>query len=315
MKPIVTITLNPAVDFTIEVDGLVQGGVNRALRAQPNAGGKGVNVAACAADWGGRITATGVLGRGNDGAFVELFAMKWITDRFIRIAGDTRTNIKIADIASGETTDLNTPGLVLDAACLASVTEAALAAATDDAIVVIGGSLPTGVSSDALVPMVSALNAAGAKVVADTSGAPLRALLAANGSGLPHAVKPNRHELEELVGRELPTRDALIAAAEDIVGNGVKLVVVSLGEEGALFVTADERLTARLPVVAALSTVGAGDAMVAGIATALAEDKPLEATARQAVAFAAAKLRRIGPHLPERAVVIALAEQAEISRV
>ena len=88
MKPIVTITLNPAVDLTIEVAGLVKGGVNRAERSQTNAGGKGVNVAGCAADWRGQVTVTGVLGRGNDGAFVELFATKGISDKFIRVAGD-----------------------------------------------------------------------------------------------------------------------------------------------------------------------------------------------------------------------------------
>jgi len=315
MKPVVTITLNPAVDLTIEVDGLALGGVNRAERALLNAGGKGVNVAGCAADWGAQVTATGVLGRGNDGAFVELFAVKGIADRFIRIAGDTRTNIKIADTACGETTDLNTPGLVVDAECLGLVTAAALAASETGAVVVIGGSLPAGLAADALVPLVAALHDAGARVVADTSGAPLTALLAASGHALPFAVKPNRHELEDVVGRPLPTRDALVAAARDIVGRGVRLVVVSCGEDGALFVTADETLTARLPVVEALSTVGAGDAMVAGIATALAEDRPVEAIARQAVAFAAAKLARVGPHLPERAVVEALAGRAEISRL
>jgi 1-phosphofructokinase len=315
MKPIVTITLNPAVDLTIEVGGLVPGGVNRAEQAQVNAGGKGVNVAACAADWGGQITATGVLGRGNDGAFVELFAVKGITDRFIRVSGDTRTNIKIADTASGDTTDLNTPGLTVDAEHLDRVAAVALEAAKAGAIVVVGGSLPSGLDPDALVSLVAGLNDAGAKVVADTSGAPLKALLSATGKSLPFAVKPNRHELEELLGRPLPTLEALVGAAQDIVGRGVRLVVVSCGEEGALFVTADEKLTARLPVVEALSTVGAGDAMVAGITTALAEDKPLEAMARQAVAFAAAKLARVGPHLPERTVVEALAARAEITRL
>lgn len=315
MKPIVTITLNPAVDLTIEVGGLVPGGVNRAERASPNAGGKGVNVAACAADWGGQITATGVLGRGNDGAFVKMFAAKGIADRFIRIPGDTRTNIKIADTASGETTDLNMPGLVVDAEHLGRVAATALTIAKAGAVVVVGGSLPAGLAPDALVPLVANLNGAGAEVVADTSGAPLKALLSATGKSLPFAVKPNRHELEELVGRPLPDLAALTSAAEDIVGRGVRLVVVSCGEDGALFVTEGEKLTARLPVVEALSTVGAGDAMVAGIATALAEDKPLEAIARQAVAFAAAKLKRVGPHLPERSVVEALAAQAEIARL
>ena len=315
MKPIVTITLNPAVDLTIEVAGLVKDGVNRAERSQTNAGGKGVNVAGCAADWRGQVTVTGVLGRGNDGAFVELFAVKGISDKFIRVAGDTRTNIKIADTAAGETTDLNTPGLTVDADCLARVTAAAREAAKGGAVVVIGGSLPAGVAPDALRSLVATLNGVGADVVADTSGAPLKALLSGTGMELPYAVKPNRHELEELVGRPLPDFKALIAAAEEIVQGGVRLVVVSCGEDGALFVTAGEKLSARLPRVEALSTVGAGDAMVAGIATALAEAKPLEIIARQAVAFAAAKLRRIGPHLPERALVEALAAQAEITRL
>lgn len=315
MKPIVTITLNPAVDLTIEVAGLVKGGVNRGGLSQTNAGGKGVNVAGCAADWRGQVTATGVLGRGNDGAFVELFATKGISDKFIRVAGDTRTNIKIADISAGETTDLNTPGLVLDADCLARVTAAARDAARTGAVVVIGGSLPSGLEPDVLSPLVAALNDVGADVVADTSGASLKALLTGAGKELPYAVKPNRHELEELVGHPLPDLKALVAAAEDIVRSGVRLVVVSCGEEGALFVTESEKLKARLPRVEALSTVGAGDAMVAGIATALAEARPLEAIARQAVAFAAAKLRRIGPHLPKRATVEALAAQAEITRL
>ncbi len=118
---VVTVTLNPAIDLTVTVDRLVVGHVQRASAALANCGGKGVNVAGCLADWGARVAATGVIGRSNDGAFADFFAGKGIADRFVRIAGETRTNIKIADTASGETTDVNLPGLRVSDDAFASV--------------------------------------------------------------------------------------------------------------------------------------------------------------------------------------------------
>ena len=104
---------HPAIDLTVAVDRFVVGAVQRAAAAVFNCGGKGVNVAGCLADWGARVAATGVLGHSNDGAFADFFAGKAIADRFVRIGGETRTNIKIADRASGETTDVNLPGLTV----------------------------------------------------------------------------------------------------------------------------------------------------------------------------------------------------------
>ena len=116
-----------------------------------------------------------------------------------------------------------------------------------------------------------------------------------------HVVKPNRAELQELVGRPLPSTADVVAAARALIEHGVALVVVSLGADGALFVDRETALAAALPAKKALSTVGAGDAMVAGIAAALVEGAPLERLARLAVAFATSKLDRIGPYLgPKR---------------
>ena len=110
---VVTVTLNPAIDLTVTLDHLVVGAVQRASAAALTCGGKGVNVAGCLADWGLRVAATGVLGRANDGAFADFFADKGVADRFVRVPGLTRTNIKIADRVSGETTDVNLPGLLV----------------------------------------------------------------------------------------------------------------------------------------------------------------------------------------------------------
>jgi 1-phosphofructokinase len=143
-------------------------------------------------------------------------------------------------------------------------------------------------------------------VVVDASGPALAAVLDA--PVLPHAVKPNRHELEAWAGRPLPDRAAKLDVARSLAGRGVRLVVVSLGAEGALFVTAGEAVMVRPPALpAGVSSVGAGDAMVAGIATGLADALPLAALACRAAGFAAAKLQKTEAQLPGRAAVEALA--------
>ena len=110
MPPIVTVTLNPAIDETITLGHLAPGQVNRAQAASFQPGGKGINVASCLADWFDvPITVTGFLGAGNAAVFDALFARKRLIDRFRRLPGETRTNIKL--LHDGETTDINVPGL------------------------------------------------------------------------------------------------------------------------------------------------------------------------------------------------------------
>ncbi len=137
-------------------------------------------------------------------------------------------------------------------------------------------------------------------MVLDASGPALKAALAAGSEGLPHAVKPNRHELEEWAGHRLPTLQAVRAAAEELRGRGIPVVVVSLGAEGALFLTEEGAVHASPPPIEVASTVGAGDALVAGLVAALAARLDLPSTARLALAFAAAKLTREGANLPPR---------------
>lgn len=290
----VTVTLNPAIDLTVTLDRLRIGEVQRASSATANCGGKGVNVAGCLADWGARVAVTGILGRSNDGAFAEFFAAKGIDDRFVRTAGDTRTNIKIADRGTGETTDINLPGLAVPDAVFAQARQVLKDAAAPGVTVVFAGSAPESMPVTAWATLLGDLAGSGARVVLDTSGAPLEAALAA---GRPiEAAKPNRAELEALVGAALPTVADLVGAARSLTDR-IRLMVVSLGAEGALFVDRTNAAAATLPPKRVLSTVGAGDAMVAGIAAALVEGAPLVRAARLAVAFATSKLDRIGPHL------------------
>jgi len=308
---LVTLTLNPAIDQTVILDALAPGHVHRARAVRRHAGGKGVNVACCLADWGLPVAVTGLLGADNDAAFREVFSAKGIADRFVRVPGETRTNLKLLAVGTGDTTDINLPGLPAGGAFEAARHEL-LQIAERGSLVVLAGSLPEGTPPDAYAGLTARLNAAGARVVLDASGPALTAALAAPPDALPYAIKPNQHELEEWAGRSLPTLGAVRAAAEDLRARGIPLVVVSLGAEGALFLNEAGAVHASPPPTAIASTVGAGDALVAGLVAALAAGLDLPATARLALAFAAAKLTREGANLPPRPEVKRIIETVRV---
>ncbi|MCJ2034801.1 1-phosphofructokinase [Methylobacterium sp. J-068] len=312
---VVTVTLNPALDQTVVLDALTPGAVHRARSVRKDAGGKGVNVAACLADWGVPVAATGVLGQDNAAPFQALMDAKGIEDRFAWIPGETRTNLKLLDGATGDTTDINLPGLRLTADALVTVRAVLRERAARDALVVLAGSLPGGLPDDTYAGLTADLRARGARVILDASGPALAAALAAPVGALPFAIKPNRHELEEWAGRALPTLADVADAARDLRARGIALVAVSLGPEGALFVSDAEILRALPPPTEIASTVGAGDALVAGLVAGLHAGLPLPDTARLALAFAAGKLTRAGANLPPRAVVEAIAATVRLERL
>ncbi|MDR6672769.1 1-phosphofructokinase [Xanthomonas sp. 1678] len=285
-----SVTLNPAIDLTVAIDRLQPGQVHRASSAHAIAGGKGINVAACLADAGIATAALGVLGAGNAHLFETLFAARGIDDRCLRVPGDTRTNLKLVAADSGATTDINLPGLPLGADELHAVGARLAELLRPGLPVVLTGSLPAGLAEDSWRTLQAQAVAAGARVLLDTSGAPLRAALAAPDAQLPFAIKPNRHELEDWAGTALRETAEVLTAARALLARGIALVVVSLGTDGALFVRGEQALLAHPPQLAGGSSVGAGDAMVAGLVAALLADADLTTCARQATAFAVATL-------------------------
>jgi 1-phosphofructokinase len=309
----VTVTLNPALDLTVAIDRLQPGQVHRARSAHAIAGGKGINVAACLADAGIATAALGVLGAGNAQPFETLFAARGIDDRCLRVPGDTRTNLKLVAADSGATTDINLPGLPLGAPELHAVGARLAALLRPGLPVVLSGSLPGGLADDSWRALQTQAAAAGARVLLDTSGAPLREALAAPRAQLPYAIKPNRHELEDWAGAPLRDTADLLSATRALLARGIALAVVSLGSDGALFVRGDQALLARPPQLTGGSSVGAGDAMVAGLVAALLAGADLATCARQATAFAVATLGSgVARRLPREALHdIAAAVQLE----
>lgn len=306
---IITVTLNPAIDQTIAVSQLKVGEVHRATSVHYTAGGKGIMVASCLADWHDEpISVTGLLGIDNAVVFKSVFQEKNIEDKFVHVAGTNRTNIKIVD--NHQTTDVNLPGI--------SATEEALqqllnCLETPYDIVILSGSLPLHCCHDAYAQMLEVLKKNHSKVIVDASGEAL--IEALQTETKPYCIKPNRLELSQWAGHELSSFNDIHQEARKLLATGIQLVVISLGEEGALFFNHTSVLKAYLKASTIMTTVGAGDAMVAGIATALQENAPLERIARLSIAFAVAKLGSIAPSLPDKKIIESLAENVVIEQI
>lgn len=278
---VVAVALNPAIDWTVTVPGFAPGEVNRATAEHRRAAGKGVNVAAALAAYGIPVAATGFLGRGNAALFEGFFAERGIADHFVRVSGETRTGIKVVDPETRETTDINFPGAAPTAAELEEFRERLMALAEPESWVVLTGSLPPGVPAAFYRDLVAPLRAAGCHVAADASGEVLRHVVEA----APDVLKPNVHELAALSGGPLDTEAAVLEAAGALVSGGVGLAAVSRGEAGAVFMERGRAVAALPPRITIHSTVGAGDAMVAGIVAARLAGLGLADTARLATAF------------------------------
>jgi len=243
---------------------------------------------------------TGVLGTDNQELFLRLFAEKKLIDRFVRVPGRTRGNIKVVDDVRHQVTDINFPGLTVQAEKIDEVFATIDALAEGGAeVFVLSGSLPADVAPTFYRDITMRLKARGRRVVLDTSGEALaRAIEAA-----PDMIKPNIDELAELIGHPLNGEQAILAAARSLRERGIEWVVVSMGGQGAMVVTADAAVHAAPPQVPIKSTVGAGDAMVAGIVHASLQNLGVEECARLATAFSLGALCEIGPRLPPREVI------------
>jgi 1-phosphofructokinase len=289
MARILTLTLNPALDLTVRLARLEPGEVNRSETMLTHAAGKGVNVAQVLADLGHHVTVGGFLGEDNPQAFEALIARRGFVDAFIRVPGETRSNIKIAE-HGGRVTDINAPGpQVSEQALQALLNQLTLIAPGHDAVVV-AGSLPRGVSPLWFQGLLVQLKNLGLKVALDTSGEALRVGLKA----CPWLIKPNTEELAEALDCPTDSVDLQALAAERLHAEGIEHVVISHGADGVNWFSPGTALHATPPKVSVASTVGAGDSLLAGMLHGLLGFDAPETTLRRATAIAAMAVTQIG---------------------
>jgi 1-phosphofructokinase len=289
MARILSLTLNPALDLTVQLARLEPGAVNRSQAMLTHAAGKGVNVAQVLADLGHQVTVGGFLGEDNPLAFEALIARRGFVDAFIRVPGETRSNIKIAE-QDGRVTDINAPGPLVSAQAQQALLDQLTQIAPGHDVVVVAGSLPRGVSPQWLQGLLQHLKNLGLKVALDTSGDALRAGLQAG----PWLVKPNTEELADALDCPTDTVEQQAQAAARLHLQGVEHVVVSHGADGVNWFGPHGALHATPPQVSVASTVGAGDSLLAGMLHGLLSGEAPEQTLRRATAIAAMAVTQIG---------------------
>ena len=292
---IITVTLNPSLDRTIELDHLAQGSVQRVTAARLDPGGKGVNVARALLANGVPTRAVLPVGGVEGAQLVSLLEHEGVDVAVVPVLGHTRSNITIAE-ADGTVTKLNEPGASLCAQDLEALAREVLAAASPDSWVVLCGSLPPGLRAEAYAALTRRFVTAGMHVVVDTSGPAFRAAVAVR----PELVKPNAEELAEAVGRPLGSQAEVIAAARELQDRGAQTVLVSLGAVGAILV--DEAVmvgTSRGDDPR--STVGAGDAFLAGFLAGRYHGASRREAFGEALAWGAAAVRLPGTQMPDPA--------------
>ncbi|GHB90616.1 1-phosphofructokinase family hexose kinase [Cerasicoccus arenae] len=302
----ITVTLNPAIDHTVFVEGIIPGTVHRASDSQRQAGGKGINVATMLALGGAKVAVTGFLGSGNSTIFERHFRKHQLQDHFLRVEGETRTGIKIVDTANNDTTDFNLPGPAPTELQQRRLLDKLRKLAAPDRWFVIAGSLPKGLKPSYIAQMIDVIHQCNCYVAVDSSGEALKVALDA-GADL---AKPNQAELAEYLQTELLGFRAAMGAARELRRTTIPNLVVSLGEEGALFLTPQAELMASAPKAKVVSTVGAGDSLLAGFLQGLvAGDTPANC-ARQATIYAWNRLESLTPSLPTEDV-----QQAQMAMI
>lgn len=303
---IYTVTLNPAVDKTVEINDFSAGKVNRVSSVRLDAGGKGINVSKVIASLGGGSIAMGILG-GASGSFIKDYLdYRGIDNDFIFIDGETRTNLKVVDSLRGTNTDINEPGPIVNSNCLDMLLQRLLDRVREDSIVVFSGSVPDNVDKTIYARWIEAVKLKGATTVLDAD----RELLKNGIKAGPYLVKPNIHELGQLFDTAIvEARQAERYARQLVIDFGIELAVVSLGDKGALFVDKTRSLLAHGLNVDVKSTVGAGDALVAALAYSIDSGAGFEEAARLATACSAANVTTSGTQAADRSLIDELQEK------
>lgn len=275
------------------IDALSRGEVHRATGSRVDPGGKGINVSRAITAQGGRSLAVMPTGGPEGHLLEELLDAAGVPRLSVPIAGSARMNISVLE-PDGTTTKLNEPGPLLSGVESEAVLSAALEAGAGAAWLVGCGSLPPGAPVTFYASLVEAARAAGIRVAIDSSGPAMAAALEAR----PHLIKPNREELSELAGRDLTTLGDVRDEALRLIDTGIETVAVSLGGDGALLVTSTTEVFARATVATPLSTVGAGDCMLAGLLFTLADGQSPATSLESAVRWGSAAVALPGSSVP-----------------
>jgi 6-phosphofructokinase 2 len=308
---IATVTLNPSLDEHITVSGLIVEEANRWQSIQRYAGGKGIDVSRAIHEMNGTTVAYGFIG-GPNGRLVEIMLdEEGVPYDFTPISEETRSNFIITDSRTAQQTRIGAPGPRITEREMERFTNRLRRARPHPDLLAAGGSVPPGVPADIYYTIVNESRDVGVRTILDSAGHWLIEGLKAR----PYLIKPNVHEAEGLLSRDLPDEAGIIEGAMDLVAMGVEVAVISCGEQGVVAATSELLVKAVPPPVDVVSAVGAGDCTIAGLALRLQHCEPLADACRLAVAMGTAAVTTPGTELCHREDVERLLPQVEVHEV
>ncbi|MBK5947331.1 sugar kinase [Rhodobacter veldkampii DSM 11550] len=315
MIPILTVTLNPTVDFSTSAETVAPDRKLRCARPEANPGGGGINVSRAIAILGGHSTAFVAVGGPVGDKLVHLLAEAGIGLAPFPAPAETRQSFSVIDRTTGEEYRFVMPGPDWPARAVTEALARIGRAAPRGGIVVLSGSQPPGVPSDFPARLATRIARSGARMILDTSGAPLHRLLAAQARPV-CVLRMDDMEAEELAGRLLPRREDSADFAQSLVHQGIaQMVIVARGDEGSVLATATERWHSEAAKVPVQSKVGAGDSFVGGFTLALARGASPERALQIGTAAASSAVMTESIDLCRAADVRHLTPLCHLSRV
>jgi len=309
---IVTLTINPAIDIFVNVPRVAPTRKLRCSAPKRDPGGGGINVARVAHRLGSNVAAIYPTG-GAIGKLLHRLVERESIDSMVTPSHvETRENFTVYEETTGEQYRFVLPGSTLHRAEWEAVLDKLTTLPQKPKFVVASGSVPPGVPEDFFARVARHVRRLGAQCVVDTSGPALKAALA-EGVTL---IKPNLVELSDLVGAPLGSDEACITACRKLISDGrVEMIALTLGEQGALLVTADHAFRSQPLTIEPVSTVGAGDSFLGGMVAALASGKELQQAFRVAVAAGSAAVLSPGTELCRAEDVQRLLRQVKINEM
>ena len=288
VKKVAVVTFNPALDWVGELPKLQLNDVNRVDKTKIMAAGKGINVSRVLSQLGVSVTVTGFLGTQNATMFDQLFKMKGWNDQFVRVEGSNRINLKLLSSEQG-VTELNFSGMTISLKDQTLFTQRLECLMQEHDVFVVSGSLPTGLPIELAQSWLLKLTQAGKIVFFDAS----EAWFAKGIIAQPYCIKPNQSELAKW-GLDCQFKGDQIQAIQRLHQQGIQNVILSLGEKGAIWLDQLNLLTVSPPCLPIVSTVGAGDSLVAGLCFGYLQNWSKAQTLHFSVALSALSVSHMG---------------------
>ncbi len=310
-QKIMTVTLNPCIDKTITINGFCEGGLNRTESVRTDAGGKGINVAKVLRGFEADTLAVGIMGNCGHDVLLNELTKRDIQHDFLFAEGTVRTNYKLFDREKKQVTEINETGFTVTPETQEDFVKLIEKYLLKTAVLVLSGSLAPGIPKAFYARLIRLAHDYQVKTILDADGE----ALAYGIEAAPYVIKPNLFELEKLYGKPFENKKELFDFADSILSNGVSSIVLSLGGDGALYLTQEETLRVHLKPIVCQSTVGAGDSMVAATAYSILNQQDLFSLAKLASSAGTVTASKPGTEVCTHEEVLAYQKQLTVEKV